>query len=72
MTNYDNQHCRILCDLIGESDPGLLHYGLVDFLNVHASRLERVGEILSTQTIATLLAVWECHNPTERPYCSGE
>lgn len=57
--DYDNEHCRIAA-LMLYTEPGLLDYRLVEYLNHIAILTHNAGgELVSRQVIAMAIVAWE-------------
>lgn len=57
--DYDNQHCKIAAQML-YSEPGLLDYRLVEYLNRVAMLTYNAGGLLvSRQVIAMAIVAWE-------------
>ena len=60
--NYDNDVCRIAAQML-ESEPGLLDYHLVEYLNEIDSLVRVVkGQVVSRQIVALAIVTWRHFN----------
>lgn len=65
----DEYYLQIAANMVGDGDPGLLNYKLVDFLHDVNVKLQKVrATLLVWQTIALAITTWQHLNPNERAY----